>query len=218
MASGSRGFIVGALLGLLCLAPAQAALRSTGYGQQGPTGAQGDKGDAGTAGSTGPKGDPGAIGPAGPAGVSGSTGVAGQQGPQGPSGAVGATGPAGSPGLVSVTPSATTRALGTTFQPSATKATFVSYSVKTSVTNPLLAGTSTATVVLLSDAAATPTTERDRVEATSSVGLAVTIALTTSNTAQLSYVVPAGHWVKLVSTVTGTGSTAIVSQVEETLN
>jgi hypothetical protein len=31
-------------------------------------------------------------------------------------------------------------------------------------------------------------------------------------------VVPAGHWVKLVSTVAGTGTTAIVSQVEETLN
>ncbi len=94
----------------------------------------------------------------------------------------------------------------------------VSYSVRTTVTNPLLAGTSTATVTLLSDAANPPTTERGRVEASSAVGLAVSIALTTSNTAQLSYIVPAGHWVRLASTVSGTGSTAIVSQVEETLN
>lgn len=86
------------------------------------------------------------------------------------------------------------------------------------MTNPLLAGTSTATVTLLSDAAATPTTERGRVEATSGVARSVSIALTSSNTAQLTYVVPAGHWVRLVSTVSGTGSTAIVSQVEETLN
>ncbi|WP_298704628.1 hypothetical protein [uncultured Variovorax sp.] len=73
-------------------------------------------------------------------------------------------------------------------------------------------------MTLLSDAATTPTTERGRVEATSGVGVSVTLALTTSNTAQLSYVVPAGHWVRLVSTVSGTGSAAIVSQVEETLN
>ena len=139
-------------------------------------------------------------------------------GAPGPKGDPGPAGPSGSPGLVSVAPTVINRAFGAAFQPSATKATFVSYAVKTTVTNPALAGASVATVQLLSDAGTAPTTERGRVEATSSVGLAVTIALTTSNTAQLSYVVPAGHWVRLVSTVSGTGSTAIVSQVEETLN
>lgn len=93
----------------------------------------------------------------------------------------------------------------------------MSYSVKTQVTNPLLAGASTATVVLLSDANNPPTTERARAEAVSSVGLAVSIALTTANTAPLDYIVPPGHWVRLISTVTGTGTTAIVSQTEETL-
>jgi hypothetical protein len=166
----------------------------------------------------GPKGDAGPVGPAGPAGSAGQQGAQGAVGPAGATGPQGAQGPAGSPGLVSVAPAASARALGTSFQPSATKATFVSYAVKTSVTNPLAIGSSVATVTLLSDAATTPTTERGRVEAASSVGLAVSIALTTSNTAQLSYVVPAGHWVRLVSTVSGTGSTAIVSQVEETLN
>ncbi len=187
-------------------------------GVPGPQGAKGDAGPAGAAGAKGDQGAPGDTGPQGPAGPSGQAGQKGDQGPAGSPGAQGLTGPAGSPGLVSVAPSTPTRALGAAFQPSATKATFVSYSVKTSVTNPLLVGTSTATVTLLSDAATTPTTERGRVEATSGVGVSVTLALTTSNTAQLSYVVPAGHWVRLVSTVSGTGSAAIVSQVEETLN
>lgn len=62
-----------------------------------------------------------------------------------------------------------------------------------------------------------PTTERARVEAVSSVGVTVTLALATANTAPLDYIVPPGHWVRLVSTVTGTGTTAIVAQTEETL-
>lgn len=120
-------------------------------------------------------------------------------------------------GQVAVTPSATARTLGAIFQPHATKPVFVSYSVKTQVTNPLAAGNSTATVTLLSDAANPPTIERGRVEAVSSVGLTVGPALTTANTAPLSYIVPPGHYARLVPTVSGTGSTSIVSQVEEIL-
>lgn len=116
-----------------------------------------------------------------------------------------------------VTPSTPSRAIGTAFQPSATKAVKCSYSVKTQVTNPLIAGSSTAMVTLLSDAANPPTTERCRVAAESSVALAVAIAITTSNTAPLDYIVPAGHYVKLVSTVTGTAATSIISQTEEAL-
>lgn len=119
--------------------------------------------------------------------------------------------------LLPVTPSTSTRAIGTAFQPSATKATLCSYSVKTQVTNPLIAGASTATVTLLSDANNPPTTERGRVAAESSVGVAVAIAITTSNTAPLTYIVPAGHYVRLVSTTTGTATTSIISQVEEAL-
>jgi hypothetical protein len=186
-------------------------LRSLGLGQRGPTGATGPTGAASTV--PGPKGDTGATGPV-------ST-VPGPQGPKGDTGATGAAstvpGPLGPAGFSTVTPSTPTRVLGTAFQPHATKAVLTSYSAKTQVTNPLLAGASTATVTLLSDAANPPTTERARVEAVSSVGLAVSLALTTANTAPLTYLVPAGHYVRLVSTVTGTGSTAIVSQVEEVL-
>jgi len=114
-----------------------------------------------------------------------------------------------------ITPSTPSRVLGTAFQPSATKYTLVIYSIRTQVTNPLLAGSSTATVQLMSDTNTTPTTERGRVAAESSVGVAVAIAITTANTAQLSYLVPPGHYVRLVSTVTGTGATSIIRQTEE---
>lgn len=150
----------------------------------------------------------------GPKGDTGATGARGQAGPAGATGATGAQGPAG---FGTVAPSTSTRALDTTFQPSATKAVLVSYSIKTQVTNPLLIGTSTCTVRLLSDASNPPTTERGRAEATSGVGVTVTLALTTSNTAVLSYLVPAGHYVRLVSAVTGTGTASIVAQTEEVL-
>lgn len=117
----------------------------------------------------------------------------------------------------SATLTTTTRAIGTAFRPSTSKWTLVSYTCKTQVTNPLIAGASTATVQLLSDTNATPTTERGRLEAVSSVALAVAIAITTANTATLTYLVPPNHYVLLKSTVAGTGATSIVSQVEETL-
>lgn len=172
-------------------------VRAQGIGARGPSGPKGDKGDPGAASTVaGPKGDPGV------------------KGDKGDPGTPGTAGPAGPASVASSTP---TRAFGVAFQPHTTKPVLVSYSVKTQVTNPLLAGASTATVTLLSDAANPPTTERARDEAVSSVGLAVSLALTTSNTAPLTYLVPAGHWVRLVSTVTGTGTTAIVSQVETVL-
>lgn len=198
-------------------------------GPQGPAGPQGPKGDAGVAGSqgaAGPKGDTGAAGAQGPKGdtgatgaqeAKGDTGATGSQGATGATGATGAAGPQGPAGLGTITPSTPARVLDTAFQPSTTKAVLVSYSVKTQVTNPLLAGTSTATVRLLSDAAANPTTERGRVEATSAVGITVTLALTTSNTATLSFIVPAGHYVKLASAVAGTGAVSLVAQAEEVL-
>lgn len=142
------------------------------------------------------------------------TSALGRKGDKGDTGAPGGTGPAG---LGTVTPSTPTRTLGTAFQPNATKAVKCSYSIRTQVTNPLLAGSSTAMVQLLSDANNPPTTERCRVAAESSVALAVAIAITTSNTAPLDYICPPGHYVRLVSSVTGTAATSIISQTEETL-
>lgn len=138
-------------------------------------------------------------------------------GPQGATGNTGSAGAQGPAGFGTIAPSISSRVIGTAFRPSTTNAVRVSYTVRTQVTNPLLIGTSTASVVLYSDANTTPTTERARVEASSGVGVTVTISLTTANTATLSYIVPAGHYVLLSSNVTGTGATSIVSQVEEVL-
>jgi hypothetical protein len=126
----------------------------------------------------------------------------------------GNTGPAG---FGTVTPSTPTRTLNTAFQPSATKAVLVSYSIALSVTNPLLVGSSTAQVQLLSDASNPPATVRDVVAIGSSVGITVSLQLTTTNTITLRYLVPPGHYVKLASTTTGTASATIVAQTEETL-
>lgn len=115
------------------------------------------------------------------------------------------------------TPATPARALNTSFQPNAAKATYVCYSIALSVSNPLLAGSSTAQVQLLSDAAVVPTTVRSTAAAGSSVGVSVTIQITTSNTVEVSGIIPAGHYVRLVSTVTGTGSASIVAQTEVTL-
>lgn len=116
-----------------------------------------------------------------------------------------------------VTPSTPTRTLNTSFQISATNSALACYSIVLSTTNPLLAGTSTAQAQLVSDAATTPTTARGTAAISSSVTLAVAIALTTGNTVQLCYLVPAGHWVRLNSSTSGTGSVSISSQVEEIL-
>jgi hypothetical protein len=116
-----------------------------------------------------------------------------------------------------VTPSTPARAIGTAFQPSTAKPVLASYAVKAQVTNPLLAGTSTTTVRLLSDAANPPTTVRDVVEASSGVGLSVTIQITTSNTAALRYLVPPGHFVLLQQAIVGTGTASIVAQTEEAI-
>lgn len=183
-------------------------------GSIGSTGLQGIQGTKGDAGSQGIKGDTGLTGSQGIQGTAGTNGTNGATGSTGSQGTTGATGPAG---LGTVIPSTPTRVLGAAFQPNASKATLCSYSISLSVTNPLIAGNSTAQVQLLSDSSNPPTTVRSTVAAGSSVSIAVAIALTTSNTTPLDYIVPAGHYVKLVSTTSGTASASIVAQTEETL-
>jgi hypothetical protein len=180
-------------------------------GATGPQGPQGVKGDKGDTGATGPTGS---TGPAGATGSPGATGPAGSTGATGAAGSTGATGPAG---LGTVTPSTPARALGTAFQPNASKAVLCAYGIRTQVTNPAIAGTSRAEVKLFSDANNPPTTERARAAADSTVGLVVGFALTTANEATISYLVPAGHYVRLVQAITGTAQASIVSQVEEAL-
>jgi hypothetical protein len=98
MASASR-FALAAALGLLCLAPASAGVRSVGYGPAGQPGAQGNAGPTGPAGQAGATG---AVGPAGPAGQAGTAGATGQTGPAGAAGPAGSAAPVyGASGLIS---------------------------------------------------------------------------------------------------------------------
>lgn len=134
----------------------------------------------------------------------------------GPTGATGSPGPAGA--ISSITPNTPSRSLGTAFQPSSTNHVRVCYTVAQSVTNPLLAGSSVAQVQLLSDTNNPPTTIRCRARMASSVGVAVAISITQEQSIPLEYLVPAGHYVRLVATTSGTASNSISDQVEETLS
>lgn len=171
-------------------------------------GPQGSAGPTGTTGAQGPTGSTGATG------LTGAAGATGAQGIQGTTGATGSTGTTGPAGLGTLTVSTPSRTLNSAFQPNASKATWCSYTIKTSVTNPLLAGTSTATCTLLCDAANPPTVTRCSVGADSGVGLTVSLQLTTANTSVLEMLVPAGWYLKLVSATTGTGTVTLVSQTE----
>ena len=94
-------------------------------------------------------------------------------------------------------PIITTRALDADFTPSATAYTLCIYTI-----NMVVASTQSSTVVLNSDAVATPTTPRCSAS-TNVVGTARQV---------LVYVCPPGENVKLVSS--GTGTPTIVHQVE----
>lgn len=153
-----------------------------------PAGAKGEKGDPSTV--------PGPVGPPGPAGAPGAGGA------QGPS------------GVSTVTPSLPSRVLGTAFQPSSTKAVAASYAVKIVIppSNPTI--NHEAKVELLSGAVNPPTTVRD-VVGMSAGGFPTS---TSSQTSSLRYMVPAGHYVLLKSTVvSGSPTVTLVSQCEETL-
>lgn len=115
--------------------------------------------------------------------------------------------------MAKYTPSTPTRALNTNFTPNANFPTWVSYSIAIAATA-TLTGNQQGTVELRSDSAATPTTVRGTASAGVNLALGVAITFTNSQTCQLSYLVPPGHNVRLVSSVVGTPTISIVSQVE----
>lgn len=113
-----------------------------------------------------------------------------------------------------LSPSTSSRALDSAgFQPSSTKNVLCVYSIKLSAQSLLLAG-SEIKVELLSDASSTPTTVRGTIS--SATGGVLNII--NSNTLQLTYEVPVGHYVILKSTKVSGGaggsSASIVSQTE----
>lgn len=122
------------------------------------------------------------------------------------------------PGPNSVTPSTPARALNTVFQPSATKITLITYSVRITCTA-TIGGNQDGKVDLLSDAANPPTTVRATMQNRMAVTLALTLQAINEQTSVLTALVPAGHYVKLLTTqTTGTPAFALVSQTEVVLN
>jgi hypothetical protein len=123
-------------------------------------------------------------------------------------------------GLTCATPSAaslvatastSSRTLNSNFAPSATAPVLATYSVQIVCAASLVGGQSS-TVELRSDASATPSTVRATAANANSVSLAIAITVSNTQTVPISYLVPAGHFVRL--SATGTCTTTLVSQAE----
>lgn len=108
-----------------------------------------------------------------------------------------------------------TRTFNTTFTVSTTKAAYLVYSITTSVTNPLLSGTSTATATLQYSMNAGSTWQNvQQIGQSSGVALTVTLQLISGQTQYLGGAVPANALVKITYTGTGTNSSSIPISTE----
>lgn len=115
------------------------------------------------------------------------------------------------------TPANNSRTLGSAFQPSATRPTLVSFSVRV-VSALTLAGGAAGRIELRSDSAATPTTVRGRVAGGATGTVVVGISLTDTSEGTLTYLVPAGHFVVLQGVnETATPTYSITAQYETVL-
>lgn len=184
---------------------------------QGPQGVPGSDGAVGMTGPTGATGATGAQGVAGPTGAAGTAGATGAQGTAGTAGSSGATGAQGPSGFSTITPSTPARSLNAVFQPNATKAVDCSYSISITCTATLTGG-QTGKVELFSDAVNPPTTLRSTLRNSNSVSLAIALTAVNEQTSLLNYLVPIGHYVKLLTTnVLGTPTFSMISQSESVL-
>lgn len=104
-----------------------------------------------------------------------------------------------------------TRALNSSYTISATKLVEVNYSITCSVTNPLLAGVSTAVAYLeYSTNGGTSWIIVNQTGNTSGVGLAVAVAITNTQTTTLSGMIPPNALVRIRTTTSGTASVTYV--------
>lgn len=110
------------------------------------------------------------------------------------------------------------RTANSNFTISATKFYWVSYSVLCTVTNPLLAGSSTASAFLeYSTNGGSSWNTPVQIGNSSAVGVAVAIAITNGQTVTLTGAIPANGLVRIRTTTTGTASVSIPSQQEWTI-
>ena len=114
------------------------------------------------------------------------------------------------PPLSVATPS---RVFGTAFQPSATRPVLCIYTVQIAAAFSLTSG-QTGTVQFLSDSSNPPVTVRNVTSSGLSGSLTVGLNMTNTQQAVIVYLVPAGDFVKLVSS--GTATITLVQQVEVT--
>lgn len=110
------------------------------------------------------------------------------------------------------------RTFNSNYTVSSTRMSIVNYSVSISVTNPLLAGNSTASVFLeYSTNSGSTWITASQVSNTSGVGLAVAVAITNSQGSVLTGYIPANALVRLRTTTSGTASVTYVAG-QEVLN
>lgn len=108
-----------------------------------------------------------------------------------------------------------TRSLNSNFTISSTKQARVAYTVSLVATNPLLVGSSVATVYLeYSTNGGTNWILVGQVANSSSIGLAVTIAITNSQTSVVSGSIPANALVRLRSVTSGTATATLLASQE----
>ena len=117
---------------------------------------------------------------------------------------------------VEPTPTLVTRTVNTNYTISTTKQASVVYSITTSVTNPLLVGTSVGTAYLeYSLNAGTTWINPSTVGNSNGVGVAVAVALTNGQTTALGGVIPANALVRIRTVVSGT-ATVVYAAGQET--
>lgn len=103
------------------------------------------------------------------------------------------------------------RSLNMVFMPSATDATMCHYTISIACTISITTG-QTGSVTLFSDKGSPPTTFRGRVTNNNTGALTIGLNLTNTQETVLSYLVPPGYNVELVSS--GTGTISITGQSE----
>ncbi len=206
-------------------------------GPAGPTGAQGPKGDKGDTGATGATGPTGAMGLTGPAGATGATGAQGPAGTNATTTSVATTSANGlesaadktkldgySTYVAPVISTGVSRALVTTtastgFQVSSTRMATVHYSVSISTTA-TIGGGSTGSV-FLETSATNSTNPSDwitlgTVTNGQTISLAVVLQSVQASTQELSGEIPAGNYVRLRDSGSGTVTFAYVNGEEKT--
>ncbi len=114
-------------------------------------------------------------------------------------------------------PSTPVRAFDTTFQPFPTRPGWCSYTLALAYTVSTALTDEGALVELLSDAADPPTTVRASAQLRMQATLIANINWTVTGHHQLSYLVPAGHNVRLRRTVFGAGTATLLPHQVETV-